>query len=128
MSDFYINCPSRQCQTSTITVHTDNLVKSLPSCSPLFSRVKEFLVCLSLEIQVLERFEQENDGKLITATLCLLEVSQRGLLETELIAILADCDNMKPLKKGPEKGEGCRIYLRDLMFILIIEMVCSVFG
>ena len=101
-------------------------MKPLPSCSPLFSRVKQFPVCLRLENQVLERFEQESDPELLKATVCLLEVSQRGLLETELISILADCD-MKPLKKGAKRGEACRIYLHDLMFILINKMDCSVF-
>ncbi|KAI0212081.1 hypothetical protein LSAT2_003023 [Lamellibrachia satsuma] len=59
---------------------------------------------LELENQVLERFEQESGGELLTATLCLLEVSQRGLLETELISILTSCDNIMPPKKDTEKG------------------------
>ena len=84
----------------------------------MFTRVKQFLVCLRLENQVLERFEQESEGKLLTATLCLLEMSQRGLLETELFSILADYDNIMPLKRSTENGEGCRICLCDLTFIL----------
>ncbi|CAH1244024.1 TEP1 [Branchiostoma lanceolatum] len=45
---------------------------------------------LNLLTQVLERFEEENGGFLLVATLCLLECSNTGLLETELLRILAD--------------------------------------
>ena len=38
-------------------------------------------VCLCrLEGQILERFEEENGGRLLIVTLSLLEVSSRGLL------------------------------------------------
>ena len=54
-------------------------------------------VCLCrLEGQILERFEEENGGRLLIATLCLLEVSSRGLLEVELLSVLADEDNLAP--------------------------------
>ena len=66
-----------------------------------------FLVCLRLEIQVLERFEQESGGELLVATLSLLEVSAHGLLETELLEMLADSDNLMPQEKGTEKSEAC---------------------
>ncbi len=60
----------------------------------------------------MERFEKENGGELVVATLCLLEVSQRGLLETELLQILADEDNLAPREnakdEGAEKGKRCR--------------------
>ena len=42
------------------------------------------------------RFEKEAGGTLMTATLCLLEVSRHGLLETELLALLGDSNNLKP--------------------------------
>ena len=47
-------------------------------------------------MDVLTRFETEAGGTLMTATLCLLEVSRHGLLETELLALLADMNNLTP--------------------------------
>ena len=43
-----------------------------------------------MEEQVLTRFEEENGGDIVRATLCLLETSRHGLLETELLQMLAD--------------------------------------
>ncbi|XP_019645560.1 PREDICTED: TPR repeat-containing protein DDB_G0287407-like isoform X1 [Branchiostoma belcheri] len=60
---------------------------------------------LNLLTQVLERFEEENGGHLLVATLCLLECSNTGLLETELLRILADEDNLMP-KDMPHKKRG----------------------
>jgi len=57
---------------------------------------------INLEMDVFTRFEQEAGGTLMTATLCLLEVSRHGLLETELLALLGDTNNLKP----PEYIEG----------------------
>ena len=52
------------------------------------------------------RFEEENGGQLLIASLCLLECSCRGLLETELLNILGDEDNLMPGKnKSGEKGQ-----------------------
>lgn len=48
------------------------------------------------------RFEKEAGGTLMIATLCLLEVSRHGLLETELLALLGDSNNLTP----PEYVEG----------------------
>jgi nephrocystin-3 len=45
--------------------------------------------------QVLQRFERETDGSLLTSTLCLLKASKSGLLEIELREILADKDNLE---------------------------------
>ena len=39
--------------------------------------------------QVLVRIVSENGGDLVVATLCLIEVSRFGLLETELLELLA---------------------------------------
>eukprot|EP00058_Branchiostoma_floridae_P025527 XP_002611017.1 hypothetical protein BRAFLDRAFT_97506 [Branchiostoma floridae] len=62
---------------------------------------------LNLLTQVLERFEEENGGYLLVATLCLLECSNTGLLETELLRILADEDNLMPKDmKHKKKGKG----------------------
>ena len=47
------------------------------------------------------RFEEENGGYLVVATLCLLETSAKGLLETELLSLLADEDNL--VYKGEEE-------------------------
>lgn len=46
--------------------------------------------------QVFDRFEAENGGRLLIATLCLLETSSAGLLESELLQILGDEDNLMP--------------------------------
>ena len=57
-------------------------------------------------MQVMDRFEKENGGNLLVATLCLLEVSARGLLETELLYILGDEDRIMPSKSDvEEKGK-----------------------
>ncbi|XP_057298417.1 TPR repeat-containing protein DDB_G0287407-like isoform X1 [Hydractinia symbiolongicarpus] len=50
---------------------------------------------IDLEIDVFSRFETETGGLLMKATLCLLEVSRHGLLETELLALLGDDNNIK---------------------------------
>ncbi|XP_074662841.1 TPR repeat-containing protein DDB_G0287407-like [Tubulanus polymorphus] len=54
--------------------------------------------------QILSRFEHENGGSLMVATLSLLEVAHRGLLESELLIVLADEDNLMPPSKSKEKG------------------------
>nr|XP_006815135.1 PREDICTED: telomerase protein component 1-like [Saccoglossus kowalevskii] len=59
---------------------------------------------LDLLAQVLKRFEEENGGYLLVATLCLLEASATGLLETELLDILGDEDNLMPPEPSEEKG------------------------
>ena len=43
---------------------------------------------IEIETEVFLRFESESGGPLIKATLCLLEVSKHGLLETELLQLL----------------------------------------
>lgn len=63
-----------------------------------------FISILRLLEDVLSRFEDENGGHLLVATLCLLEVSQNGLLESELLSILADEDNLMPATYVKEKG------------------------
>jgi len=57
---------------------------------------------ISLEMDVFHRFEDETGGLLMRATLCLLEVSRHGLLETELLALLGDNNNIQ----CPEYKEG----------------------
>ena len=44
-------------------------------------------------MEVFSRFEAEAGGPLMKATLCLLEVSRHGLLETELLALLGNKQN-----------------------------------
>ncbi|XP_071785038.1 telomerase protein component 1-like isoform X1 [Asterias amurensis] len=64
---------------------------------------------LHLLAQILTRFEKENGGKMLVATLCLLECSCHGLLETELLSILGDEDHLMPPNNSSEKkekGEG----------------------
>ena len=65
----------------------------------------QFGCCCRLLQQVLTRFEEEGGGHLLVATLCLLEVSQTGLLESELLKILADEDNIMPPTDTQEKGQ-----------------------
>ena len=60
----------------------------------------------SLEEQVLSRFEEENGGQLVVATVCLLETSRHGLLETELLELLADDNNLTPPKYKPGEDES----------------------
>ncbi|XP_071494027.1 telomerase protein component 1-like [Diadema antillarum] len=62
---------------------------------------------LNLLAQVFDRFEEENGGNLLVATLCLLECSNTGLLETELLTILGDEDHLMPKKffHGSEKKD-----------------------
>jgi hypothetical protein len=60
----------------------------------------------SLLSHVLSRLENEQGGPLITATLCLLEISTKGLLEAELLYLLEDIENiMNTRMGGKEKGE-----------------------
>lgn len=49
-----------------------------------------------MEEQVLTRFEEENGGQIVVATVCLLETSRHGLLETELLQMLADESTLTP--------------------------------
>lgn len=58
----------------------------------------------SLLEELLKRFEGECGGTLIVATLCLLEASAAGLLESELRHILADEDKLMPPAPFDEKG------------------------
>ncbi|CAH1785090.1 unnamed protein product [Owenia fusiformis] len=62
---------------------------------------------LELEMQIMTRFEEESGGELLVATLCLLESSSTGLLETELLMILGDTDNLMPREQaeGAEKDD-----------------------
>ncbi|XP_065653579.1 TPR repeat-containing protein DDB_G0287407-like isoform X2 [Hydra vulgaris] len=50
---------------------------------------------INLETEVFTRFESETGGVLMRATLCLLEVSRHGLLETELLALLGNSSNIQ---------------------------------
>ena len=53
----------------------------------------------SLLSSVLQRFQDDryDDRKILKATLCLLEVSKHGLLEDELLQILAGIHGKVPL-------------------------------
>lgn len=89
----------------------------------------------SLLAQVFDRFEEENGGNLLTATLCLLEASQTGLLEVELLSILGDEDNLMPSSEseaGKEKGKsvGSPIFswwlcLTGINYESLIHQICS---
>lgn len=58
----------------------------------------------SLEEIVFERFEGEAGGELMKACVCMLEVSRHGLLETELLALLAEEKNVKVPEYTGEDG------------------------
>ena len=45
---------------------------------------------------MLTRFEEENGGQIVVATVCLLETSRHGLLETELLQMLAEETTLTP--------------------------------
>ena len=45
---------------------------------------------------MLTRFEEENGGQIVVATVCLLETSRHGLLETELLQMLAEESMLTP--------------------------------
>lgn len=61
---------------------------------------------------VLQRLEKESDAILLRSTLCLLEVSKGGLLENELIEILAQFKEEKSSAEEQTtdypKGQPCR--------------------
>lgn len=92
--------------------------------------VKKVHFFRSLEEQVLTRFEEENDGNVVKATLCLLETSRHGLLETELLQMLGDETLIIPPNyneyKASDRGvthEGKGVYIlviskcRDLLWL-----------
>ena len=54
---------------------------------------------------LLGQLEKEDGGELLVATLCLLEASAAGLLESELRTLLADEAALKPPSPYEEKGE-----------------------
>ena len=60
-------------------------------------------ICSLLE-EVLSQFEEEYEGYLVVATFCLLEVSASGLLQSELLQLLA-LDNLMPPSPFDEKGK-----------------------
>ena len=67
----------------------------------------------SLLEEVLGRFERENGGHLLVATLCLLEASSGGLQEAELLDILADEEELVPPSPYEEKGIALQVNLMD---------------
>lgn len=76
----------------------------------LFAKVTDKINSLAdglLELleQVFSRFEEENGGMLLVATLCLLECSATGLLETELLLVLGDEDNLMPADKDEDNSK-----------------------
>jgi len=57
------------------------------------------------------RFSREGNAQLLEATLCLLEVSNSGLLETELLEILKDIE-YRPDAVESENSKG-NFYLSE---------------
>ena len=69
-----------------------------------------------------DRFERENGGYLLVATLCLLEVSSGGLQESELLHILADESDLVPPSPFEEKGKAkhFRQKISSLLYIALV--------
>jgi hypothetical protein len=62
-----------------------------PSVATVGDKIASFAdSLLGILQQVLSRFESEHGKLLVTGALCFLECSRHGLLETELLALLAD--------------------------------------
>jgi hypothetical protein len=62
-----------------------------PSVATVGEKIASFAdTLLGILQQVLGRFEKEHGTLLVAAALCFLECSRHGLLETELLALLAD--------------------------------------
>ena len=70
--------------------------------------LKFSLHCFSLLAFVLSRLEKEDEGSghLLVATLCLIEVSTFGLLESELLTILGDEEHLMPPEKEEKMEKG----------------------
>ena len=79
---------------------------------------------------MLQRFEKEGGGYLLVATLCLLEVATRGLLESELLEILADEENLMPPKSDGALEKGLRtrsnIFTMDLFINASVITKCFI--
>ena len=63
-----------------------------------------FLRLCSLLERVLEELRDDEDGQLVTATLCLLHVSPRGLMQCELLQLLAS-NHITPPSPFDEKSQ-----------------------
>ena len=73
-------------------------------------------------MEVFTRFENESGGKLMKATLCLLEVSRHGLLEFELLALLGTESNIVvPEYIEVSKGFICCYLLKVILSFLSIS-------
>ena len=73
-----------------------NVVITSPERSGSLCKWQHVSFGFSLEEQVLTRFEEENGGQVVVATVCLLETSRHGLLETELLQMLAEESTLTP--------------------------------
>ena len=73
---------------------------------------------------MLSRFEKENGGELLVAALCLLEVSKRGLLESELLTILGDEENMMPADPTAARREFEETYEKGSKHLYIEQLYC----
>ena len=56
-------------------------------------------------MKVLDDFEKQESGYLLTSALCLIEASATGLIADELITLLGDEDSLKPASPFEEKEE-----------------------
>lgn len=78
----------------------------------------------SLLQQVLERLENESGGELVVATLCLLECSRHGLLESELLLLLGNEKDLLPPADGWMESD--QAIVRDVLVCSLGHLVhCS---
>ena len=68
--------------------------------------------------------ESGQEGDLLVATLCLLEVSNTGLTEAELRELLADEANIKPPSPFEEKGWFNNICFVTFLYLLNFMPIC----
>ena len=67
--------------------------------------VSHTILSFSLLEEVLQRLEaEEEESRLLQATLCLLEASTTGLQEQELLCVLAEDEKLTPPTPFDEKG------------------------
>ena len=105
-----------QCSPLIMIIVTNSLLSLKNISIKSMSCDGMFMLC-RLESQILARFEEENGGELLVATLCLLEASNHGLLEVELMTILGDEDHLMPRQEHEDDSESAgKSALNHLLF------------
>ena len=76
-------------------------------------------------IQVLQRIVKEYGNELVQATLCLVETSRFGLLETELLEILAMQPSIPGAKIVDDLAFEGKLPMAKVNLILSSSMICN---